>query len=144
MDEIRRTGALTPMSGRIRSVQPLADGVAVDVHERTTGRLRTLRVAAVVNCTGPGGDVLAGGSRLLAALCSAGTARPHPLAVGLDTGAGGAIRDARGRESETLFALGPLRRGELWETTAVPEIRAQAVALAQRLVRQPSLVGLAG
>ena len=136
VDELQRTGALTPMSGRIRAVRSLADGVAVDVHERTTGRLRTLRAAAVVNCTGPGGDVLAGSSPLLAALCAAGTACPHPLALGLDTGAGGAIRDVRGRESETLFAIGPLRRGELWETTAVPEIRAQAAALAQRLVRQ--------
>ena len=38
------------------------------------------------------------------------------------------------------FAIGPLRRGELWETTAVPEIRAQAHALAQRLVSQRAFV----
>ena len=32
--------------------------------------------------------------------------------------------------------------GELWETTAVPEIRAQAIALAQRLVREPAAAGV--
>jgi uncharacterized NAD(P)/FAD-binding protein YdhS len=35
-----------------------------------------------------------------------------------------------------LFTLGPLRRGELWETTAVPEIRVQAQLLAKRLVAE--------
>jgi uncharacterized NAD(P)/FAD-binding protein YdhS len=95
-------------------------------------------VAAVVNCTGPDGDVAGGGSPLLAALCAAGTVRPHPLGLGLDTAPDGALLDARGRPSATLFALGPLRRGELWESTAVPEIRAQARTLAQHLVRAPA------
>jgi uncharacterized NAD(P)/FAD-binding protein YdhS len=144
VNELRRAGGLTLMSGRIRSVRSLTEGVAVDVQERGTDRVRTLRVAAVVNCTGPNGDVRSGGSRLLDALCAAETVRPHPLALGLDTGTDGALRDAGGRESEALFAIGPLRRGELWETTAVPEIRAQASALAQRLLRQRSLAGSAG
>ena len=82
--------------------------------------------------TAPGrrGDVRAGGSRLLETLCAAGTVRPHPLALGLDTPPKAPCAMRSGRESETLFAIGPLRRGELWETTAVPEIRAQAQALA--------------
>ena len=112
------------------------------VQERASGQACGLRVASIVNCTGPTGDVRSGRSRLLETLCAAGTARPHPLGLGLDTCAGGALRDAHGQEHETLFAIGPLRRGELWETTAVPEIRAQAQALARRLVQQPSLRAL--
>jgi uncharacterized NAD(P)/FAD-binding protein YdhS len=142
--ELRASGRLTLVSGRIRTVTEDADGLGITVHERTTGQARGLRVSAVVNCTGPNGDVRSGGSRLLAALCAAGTARPHPLALGLDTCADGALRDARGRESETLFAIGPLRRGELWETTAIPEIRAQAQALAQRFAQQRSFAALSG
>lgn len=34
-----------------------------------------------------------------------------------------------------LFTLGPLRRGQLWECTAVPEIRKQARDLAARIIR---------
>jgi uncharacterized NAD(P)/FAD-binding protein YdhS len=142
--ELRASGGLTLVSGRIRAVRAVADGVEVSVRQRESGRTRTLRAASVVNCTGPDGNVLAGGSRLLAALCAAGTTCPHPLGLGLDTASDGALRDARGRESETLFAIGPLRRGELWESTAVPEIRAQAQALAQRIVQQRSLAELAG
>jgi len=36
-----------------------------------------------------------------------------------------------------LFTLGALRRGELWESVAVPELAAQACALAER-VTQPA------
>ena len=142
VEALRQSGRLTFARGRIRSVADAGGGVEVTVQERGCGRPRTLRVTSVVNCTGPTGNVRAGGSRLLETLCSSGAARPHPLALGLDTRADGAVRDARGRASETLFALGPLRRGELWESTAVPEIRAQAHALAQHLTQQRSLASV--
>jgi uncharacterized NAD(P)/FAD-binding protein YdhS len=137
--ELRRNGQLTLLSARIAAVSVRRTGLSIDVRERAGGRLRTLKVASVVNCTGPNGDVRSGGSRLIDALCASGSARPHRLALGLDTAGDGAVRDAAGRASQTLFAIGPLRRGELWETTAIPEIRAQAEALAQRLVLREAL-----
>jgi uncharacterized NAD(P)/FAD-binding protein YdhS len=36
-----------------------------------------------------------------------------------------------------LLALGPLLRGTLWETVAVPELRAQARRVAETLLDQP-------
>jgi uncharacterized NAD(P)/FAD-binding protein YdhS len=41
-----------------------------------------------------------------------------------------------GTASESLYAIGPLLRGTLWETTAVPELRAQTLRLAQTIVDQ--------
>ena len=38
--------------------------------------------------------------------------------------------DSSGRTHGGVWILGPLRRGSAWETTAVPEIRAQARRLA--------------
>ena len=35
--------------------------------------------------------------------------------------------------AEALFAVGPLRRGTLWESTAIPEIRVQAARLGRLL-----------
>jgi uncharacterized NAD(P)/FAD-binding protein YdhS len=139
IEELRESGQLTFASGRIQAVESSDNGLDVTLRTRGSRDERELRVATVVNCTGPSGNVLAGGSRLLEALCAAGTARPHPLALGLDTGTGGALLDAQGREHETLFAIGPLRRGELWETTAVPELRTQAHALARHLTQTRSL-----
>ena len=36
-----------------------------------------------------------------------------------------------------LYAIGPMLRGQYWETNAVPEIAVQAEALARRLWRTP-------
>jgi uncharacterized NAD(P)/FAD-binding protein YdhS len=142
VEELTNSGQLALMAGGILSVTPESDGLAVRVRERSSGRERTLRVACVVNCTGPNGDVRSGGSRLLDALQASGAVRAHPLALGLDTCSDGALRDAQGQASKTLFAIGPLRRGELWETTAIPEIRSQAQVLARRLVQQRTLAAV--
>lgn len=139
---LARSGGLAVLRGRILSVRIDGDGLLVAIRDRQSGGQRTLRVSSIVNCTGPNGDVRTGGSRLLDALCATGAVRPHPLALGLDTCSDGAVRDAGGRASDTLFAIGPLRRGELWETTAIAEIRQQAQALAHRLAAREALAGV--
>jgi uncharacterized NAD(P)/FAD-binding protein YdhS len=66
-------------------------------------------------------------------LFARGLARPDPLRLGIDASPAGAVLDAGGRPSSTIFTLGPPLRGLWYETTAIPEIRAQAAALAARL-----------
>ena len=68
---------------------------------------------------------------LVESLLAQGLARPDALGMGFATDRDGALLGAaRG----LLFTLGTLRRGELWESTAIPELRSQASTLAQRLV----------
>ena len=87
----------------------------------------------LVNATGPDADITRTGDPLLRDLFGRGLARPDPLRLGLDATPGGAVLDAAGRPSGTLFTLGPPLRGLWYETTAIPEIRTQAAALALRL-----------
>jgi uncharacterized NAD(P)/FAD-binding protein YdhS len=42
-----------------------------------------------------------------------------------------------GQPSATLLALGPLLRGTLWETIAVPELRGQAWRVARTILDAP-------
>jgi uncharacterized NAD(P)/FAD-binding protein YdhS len=70
-------------------------------------------------------------------LLEQGLLRPDPLGMGVDVSAEGAVLDAHGEPSRVLHALGPARKGGLWETTAVPELRGQAAALAARLIPEP-------
>ncbi|MGW7545341.1 FAD/NAD(P)-binding protein [Streptomyces sp. NPDC054770] len=93
----------------------------------------TLPVGWVVDCTGPGRRLEA---PLWQDLFASGTAVPGPLGMGAAT-RDGQLLDARGRAGLPLFTLGAPRRGELWETTAIPEIRVQAAELAQRLLPLP-------
>ena len=81
--------------------------------------------AAVVNCAGPGRLPGSAGS-LVGALLEAGQARLGPHHLGLAIDDLGRVVAADGRSHERLWLIGPLRRGTQWETTAVPEIRAQA------------------
>jgi len=50
---------------------------------------------------------------------------------------GGSIAGTDGQ----VWLVGPLRRGERWETTAIPEIRAQAAALPRQLWPEGAVVG---
>jgi uncharacterized NAD(P)/FAD-binding protein YdhS len=89
---------------------------------------------AVVLCTGPDDAALLT-TPPLRALVDAGVICPGPHGMGVDTVAvSGQITSAAGGPAAGLFAIGPLRRGTLWESTAVPEIRSQAQQLATLLV----------
>ncbi len=116
------TGALTVRAGRLRELVPDRYYLRASTVEGDE-----LRVATVVNCTGPGGvDRTPLGQALLAD----GVARRDPLRIGLEVDDAGYLVDATGQAQERVSVLGPARRGSrYWETTAVPEIRAQAGAL---------------
>ncbi|HCT80245.1 MAG TPA: hypothetical protein DGT23_27530 [Micromonosporaceae bacterium] len=86
---------------------------------------------AIVNCTGPGQLIKA--DPLVRSLVADGLAQPGPYGLGLDVDEHGALR-GRSQRPPSIYTLGPPRRGHLWETTAAPEIRAQARALAIHLI----------
>lgn len=61
--------------------------------------------------------------------------------MGFATDRDGALRGGAGG---LLFTLGALRRGELWDSTAIPVLRSQARAVATRLVDSLSLPSALG
>jgi uncharacterized NAD(P)/FAD-binding protein YdhS len=130
LQELRDEGRLRIVAAAIVSVEDDGGRPAVGLRPRGGRAVETLRVDAIVNCAGPADSPFAGPSPLYRSLRDAGLARPHPLGLGIDTGTGGAVLDAGGRSSGMLYAIGWLRRGELWESLAIPELRDQAAALA--------------
>ncbi|MGW3118802.1 FAD/NAD(P)-binding protein [Streptomyces sp. NPDC001107] len=111
-------------------------GAVTDAVERdgslkvTLSNGRTVQVGWVIDCTGPGRRF---DDPLWRSLFTSGAAVPGPLGMGVAT-RDGRLLDSEGRADRPLFTLGAPRRGELWETTAIPEIRVQAAALAGRLL----------
>lgn len=102
------------------------------------GDARTRAVAGhfdtVILCTGPDDAALLAVAPL-AALTADGTLTSGPHGMGIATDADtGQVIDGNGRLVDGMYALGPLRRGTLWESTAIPEIRAEARRLATLLV----------
>ncbi|MFO0958682.1 MAG: FAD/NAD(P)-binding protein [Isosphaeraceae bacterium] len=131
LENRRRQGQLQMTAGRVLDLIPSHGRIGVRIRPR--GEDRTVQVEAdrVINCTGPSKDFRRGGPPLLASLIARGIARPGPLALGLDVLDSGAVD---GPASDRLFAIGPIRKESLWETTAVRELRTQAQDLARLLL----------
>lgn len=134
IEQLKRSEQLHVHAGRIGAYREQYDGVWVIYRPPRSNTLVELRVSCVINCTGPENDYRKLQHPLIRHLLASGLARSDPLCLGLDTDPEGRLLDARGYASTFLYTLGPPCKGRLWETTAVPEIRGQAQALAQHLL----------
>jgi uncharacterized NAD(P)/FAD-binding protein YdhS len=132
--ELRATGRLSVIQGRVTGVTE--DHGRLRVRLDQDGTSAELTAGWLVNGTGPATDITSSSDPLLRDLLSYGLARPDTLRLGIDADPGGAVLDASGRPSGSIFTLGPPLRGLRYETTAIPEIREQAAALARRLSTQ--------
>lgn len=129
-----RSGQIQIHAGRITGYREDMAGVDITYRDRKSGESRTLHADRVINCTGPEGDCRRVGSPLLLELMEKKLARPDELGLGLDVADDGSVVDSQGSRSNFLYALGPLRKGKLWESIAVPELRVQVAELANQLV----------
>jgi uncharacterized NAD(P)/FAD-binding protein YdhS len=71
---------------------------------------------------------------MLARLIDAGHLEADPLGLGIRSTSNGAALVA-GRVIRDLVLIGTLRKADLWESTAVPELREQAASAAEAIVR---------
>lgn len=136
IDAMRSGGQLHVRAARVEHLDEHRGAVTAVLRPRGARTTHELTVDRVLNATGPQADYRLVDDPLLRALFHDGWVRPGPLGVGLDASPDGAILDATGKRSDVFSTLGPPLRGVLWESTAVPEIREQARALAERLVHE--------
>jgi uncharacterized NAD(P)/FAD-binding protein YdhS len=126
------TGQLQIHAADIKRVE--ASGSRILVHlgngDSQTGDL-------VINATGPVTKLSASRSLLLQNLLRRGLVAPDDTDMGIRIDPDHTIISGDGERSRQLLALGPLLRGTLWETIAVPELRAQAKRVAETLLEQP-------
>ena len=124
-------GSLRVLAGKLDRAGLLEDG-RVGVVWRPRGETQTWRldVDLMINCTGPSADVERSTEPLVANLAGQGLIRADPLRLGLDVDADHRVLRADGQTQQTLFAVGPITRGALWEINAVPDIRVQAAQAA--------------
>jgi len=65
---------------------------------------------------------------------------PGPLGMGLSVDVTtGRLLNVNGRPYENIFAIGPLRSGEAFESSAIPEIRRQASSIAEHFGHDTAL-----
>lgn len=133
IDALVAAGRLVVHPARLRALEEEGPLVRARLGYRG-GRTAEHLVARVLNCTGPESNFRRVRHPLILDLIGTGVARPDMLYMGLDVTEDGALRDEDGIASTQLWAMGSLRKGTLWETTAVPELRVQAAEVAERLL----------
>jgi uncharacterized NAD(P)/FAD-binding protein YdhS len=114
-----------------------AIGGRIRVHLDGTGHsngANDLDGTLVVNCTGPQTKFSATRSRLLRNLLASGIVQPDAIDLGIRIEDNFAAVGRDGLPSPFLHLIGPLLRGTFWETVAVPELRGQALHVAEILL----------
>jgi uncharacterized NAD(P)/FAD-binding protein YdhS len=132
LEVMRAEGRLRLARGSLESMRPRDLDVEVTM-ALGEGESTRFRVDRVINCTGPTLDLARAGEPLLESLLADGQVRPGPLGLGLDHDSRGVLLNSNGAPSTVLSTIGPMRKGRLWETTAMPEIRGQALELADQI-----------
>lgn len=128
----RGTGQLRVYGGRVRKLVQRKDGIRAEIALRT-GEPMGLDVQRIINCTGPDEDYSRLRNPFIQSLLNTGRIAPNFIGKGIQADQHGTVIDSDGVKTEWLFAIGPPRLGGLFETTAVPELRKQAEALASYL-----------
>jgi len=127
LDGFQTEGRLRVVSGGVTAVEEGSPYPIVRIGEEQ------ITAHALVNCTGPQSDVSRSDNPLLRALLRRGLATPDELRLGLACTPEGELLDESGQIVPGLLTVGPPRKGTLFETTAIPEIRVQAAEVAARL-----------
>lgn len=95
----------------------------------------------IINCTGPQSHFSKTGLPLFDNLLATGLVSSDELDMGIQVDGDFAAIGSNGEPSRRVYAIGPLLKGSLWETTAVPELRGQAMRVAEVLLeREPIAV----
>ncbi len=134
IETLLQSGQLKLFAGRIISISEANESLSVDIKERGKNRIKNLIVNKIINCTGPQSSLKTIDSPLLTNLCKRDLVCPHDLGTGIAVRADGQVLDKSGQAVEGLFAIGRLQKEELLESVAVPELREQALDLANKII----------
>lgn len=135
LDKMVESGQLKTMAATITRIVPKDKGSWVWLRAADTGQTHPVDVDWIINCSGSGPDFRRRTDPLTLQLFASGIATPGDVGIGLMVTANGELIDRYGRVQRRLLTLGPPMKGLLWESTAVPEIRVQAKALAEHIAK---------
>lgn len=130
-------GRVRFLAGHFRHLEETADGLRVTWRPRGADEDSVLHVSKLINCTGPRTDYSKYQHPLLINLLARGLIDHDPLALGIAATPEGRVQRYRGAAIPWFHTLGAPLKGVRWESTAAPEIRTQALAIADAILSSP-------
>ncbi|WP_309602086.1 FAD-dependent oxidoreductase [Sphingomonas sp.] len=132
VERMMAEGRMEVLGGRVQSLVE-ADG-AIDAIIRQRGAAKNdpvRRFAVGINCTGPLHAIARTRDPVLRSLLDAGLAEPDALGIGINVDDGVRVIGA-----DRMWAMGSLGKARYWEIIAVPDIRVQAVEVANAIAME--------
>lgn len=138
IQQLRIDGRLHINSGKIINIEESKDFIEVVYFDRKDHEMKTIKVSRVINCTGPETDLMKLEQNFLKSCCLKGILKQDRFKLGIiaNTESFQIIDANNGQPHANLFTLGSNLKGELWESTAVNELRTQAEKLAEKLIKR--------
>lgn len=137
LQQIRIEGKLKVIAGRVKNISENDEGIFVQYLDKKENALKSIKVSRIINCTGPESDFLHADNSLLKNALLNGIIAQDKLKLGLNTDVNTLeVVSKEGKNQENIFTIGSNVKGELWESTAVNELRVQAESLAKRIVKK--------
>ncbi len=134
VDSLRMSGLLVAHTGSATRIMRAAGRTQVTIRARAhNSRTTTLLADRVVSSIGMETSLRKVRDALVQSMFGRGLVRPGRHGIGFDTTMEGAVVAADGTPSTSIFTLGSVRVGQLWESIAIPELRVQAAELATKL-----------
>lgn len=128
LEQGMQSGRMHSLRGTVQQVANGTSGLRLTVRT-PQGAAVAIDADRVFNCIGPTLRLSDSRDPLIRSLLDSGLATTDAASLGLSADRQGRLRRADGGTADHVYLLGALRRGDLWESTAVPELRGQAAAV---------------
>ena len=128
-------GQLTITPATIQSLTAGEHGIEIQMVDRE-GSAMQIEGDLVINCTGPKSRFSDSALPLYRNLFERGLAKPDAMDMGIAVADDFTVLDTNDAPVPFLHAIGPILKGTLWESIAVPELRQQAYLVARSILDQ--------
>ena len=130
LSDLQASGQLKIIAGRLENMEEKAEGILCKYRDRHSKKNQELNCNWVINCIGPDDGITNNQDPLIKQLRDSHQIQTDGLGLGLNIDEQNHVLNTEGQPQGNLFAMGPLLKGVLWESLAVPELRQQAVTIA--------------
>lgn len=137
LQQLRIDNQLIIKSGKLLNIEENGKEVLVTFYDKKNHSEAQIKVSRVINCTGPETDLELVEKSFLKSALNKGQLTQDSLKLGIKADVKTfQMIDKSGNKHTNLYTLGSNLKGELWESTAVPELRGQAESLAIQLLEK--------
>src|SRR5690606_10620588 len=137
IQQLRIDGKLHIKSGRIIDITEEEGVISVKYFNKIKDTIQIIKVSRVINCSGPETDLMKLDQCFLKNCLIKGYLVQDHLKLGIITDTESfKVINANGLPHNNLYTMGSNLKGELWESTAVNELRGQVEKLAKVLLTE--------